>query len=211
MTTTCSECGAEILERTAAKTGGKCMPCWQGTRADIEESKRRTAEERGREAVNQAALERLRTKQRPTYQDFLAQEDPVGVLLQFLGENIERLAPGARSLYLVAVLDGEVVNGGFHQYFSNSSGQYAHETLAGLVEVGAASAAKLLQEAIRAFPSKRVPVDWSERNEQLDQVDSALLGDLDDKYYALADDGTEDLASLILAFMKRHAGEPIAA
>ena len=211
-TTTCSECGAEILTRTAAKTGGRCMPCVQGNRENIEASKRRAAEARDSEKVIQAAFARLSKKKRVTYGDLLAEAEPVGLLWQFLAsKDLTLLAPGARGLVLVQILDDEVHNGGFHQFFSNSSGDYAHETLAGLVEIGAAAAAKVLQEAIRAFPSKRAPADRGERNDQLDQVDAQLLDALDDRYYALRDDGTEDFPALILAYMKRHADETIAA
>jgi hypothetical protein len=219
-TTTCSDCGAEILARTSARTGGKCMPCVQGIRAQIEESKRRTAQERERERVNQTGLARIRARQFPTFGDFLAEEDPVGVLWQFLLSTVYReqtvkdvgaLTGAAKNLYLVHVLDGEVFNGGFHQYFSNSSGDYAHEALSALLELGAGEAAKLLQQAIRAFPLERVSKERGERNEQLDHVDVKLLDALDAQYYALSDAGTEDLGTLIRAFMTRHAGEAVAA
>src|SRR5688572_18859096 len=36
----CAKCGVAILPRTAAKTGGLCMPCATGIRANIEQSRR---------------------------------------------------------------------------------------------------------------------------------------------------------------------------
>ena len=36
----CTQCGALILTNTAERTGGLCMPCQRGTRAEIDEAKR---------------------------------------------------------------------------------------------------------------------------------------------------------------------------
>jgi hypothetical protein len=219
-TTTCAECGAEILSRTAAKTGGKCMPCAQGTRADIEAGKRHAAEERERRRVNEAVLQRIRAKEHPIFADFLVEDDPIGVLWPFLvsivfrdseTEDVANLTPPARNLYLVVVFDAEVVNGGLHQYFSNSSGAFAYEALAALREVGAAEAADLLRTAINAFPQQIVPGDRRERNQALDAVEPPFLDALDTKYYSFSDTGVEDLGNLMLAFMRRHASDGVAA
>ncbi|AYN00137.1 DUF4375 domain-containing protein [Chryseobacterium sp. 3008163] len=39
--------------------------------------------------------------------------------------------------YLTVVLENQVLNGGFHQYFANSYGQFAKETIDALIEIGA--------------------------------------------------------------------------
>jgi hypothetical protein len=41
----CAKCGVAILTRTAEKTGGMCMPCATGIRANIEESRGRREQE----------------------------------------------------------------------------------------------------------------------------------------------------------------------
>lgn len=220
-TTTCLECGVSILTTTAAKTGGKCVPCARGTRGQIEQGKRRAAAQRERERKNTEALERIRRKDHPTLGDFLAEDDPIGVLWSFLvdtvfhdgsgREHLEALTPNAKVLYVVQLLDGEVFNGGFHQYFSNSPGKYAHETLAALRELGAPRAAGLLQRAIDAFPNKRVPPQRAKRNDELDKTDAEALGALDTEYYALDKAGGEDLGERILSFMRLHASDHIAA
>jgi hypothetical protein len=220
-TTTCLECGVSILTTTAAKTGGRCVPCARGTRAQIEQSKRRAARQRELERKNTEALERIRRKDHPTFGDFLAEEDPIGVLWSFLvatvfhdvsgRDNVEALTPSAKVLYMVQLLDGEVFNGGFHQYFSNSPGKHAHETLAALRELGAPRAAGLLQRAIDTFPNKRVPPHRGKRNDELDKTDAKVLAALDTEYYALDKAGGEDLGERILSFMRPHAADHIAA
>jgi len=220
-TTNCLECGASILVTTAAKTGGKCIPCARGTRAKIEECKRRAAEQREWERKKQEALERIKRKAHPTFGDFLTEEDPIGVLWPFLvdtvfrgqsaREEVESLTPSAQVLYYAQVLDAEVFNGGFHQYFSNSSGKYAHETVVALNTLRAPLTASLLLRAIGTFPNNRVPQRRDERNEELDKTDAKTLDILDDEYYALEKNGDEDLGERILSFMKQHATDHIAA
>jgi uncharacterized protein DUF4375 len=220
-TTTCLDCGVSILTATAAKTGGKCIPCARGTRTQIDQSIRLAAEQRERDRKNRLALERIKTKERPTFRDFAAEDDSVAVLWSFLiatvfrdrtgRENVDALTPSAKVLYLAQILDGEVFNGGFHQYFSNTSGEYAHRTLFALHELGATRRASLLQRAIATFPNKRVPRNRKKRNDELDKADPAILEGLDNEYCALETSGIEDLNERILAFIGQHAGDCIAA
>jgi hypothetical protein len=215
------DCGVSILADTAAKTGGKCIPCARGTRSQIEQGKRRATEQRERERINNEALERIRRKDHPTFGDFLAEEDPIGVLWPFVvakvfhdgsgREDVTALTPSARVMYFAQILDGEVFNGGFHQYFSNSSGKHAHSTLAALHDLGALRAAGLLQRAVDTFPNKRVPADRKERNDQLDRTDCETLEALNAEYYALEKDDGEDLSERILSFMRQYAADRIAA
>lgn len=219
--TNCLECGVSILVATAAKTGGKCIPCARGTRAKIEESKRRAIEQREWDRKKHEALERIKRKSHPAFGDFLTEEDPIGVLWPFLvdtvfreqseRENVELLTPSAQVLYFAQILDAEVFNGGFHQYFSNSSGTYAHETVVALNALRAPLTESLLLRAIDTFPNKRVPKRRTERNEELDKTDAKALDTLDDEYYALDKSGNENLGERILSFMSQHASDHIAA
>jgi len=221
MQASCVECGATILASTAQSNGGKCIPCARGTRGQMERNKRWMAEQRERRRRNDAAMERIRGEAHPAFEDFLAEEDPVGVLWPFLVATVFRddqskagiaaLSPGARTLYLVQVLGGEVLNGGFEQYFSNSSGEYAHETLAALQEVGASQAAKLLEQAIAAFPGGQVPTQRLARYEALQKVNAEVLEALDTAYYRLEKTTGEDLSERILAFMRNHAADRVVA
>ncbi|HEX9104424.1 MAG TPA: DUF4375 domain-containing protein, partial [Polyangia bacterium] len=57
-----------------------------------------------------------------------------------------------RTLLDVALLEGEVNNGGLHQYFFNSAGERAVATIASLEAIGAPGAAAILREAVGRFP-----------------------------------------------------------
>ena len=58
------------------------------------------------------------------------------------------LPRGLRVTFTLMHLDFEVHNGGFYQYFTNSSGQFVHETLEDLRLIGARDEADLLERAI---------------------------------------------------------------
>jgi hypothetical protein len=61
-------------------------------------------------------------------------------------------------------LEGEVCNGGFDQFFSNSSGDYYHLAVEGLKELGALRSLDLVKEAADTiFGERGPPVDRTER------------------------------------------------
>ena len=71
-----------------------------------------------------------------------------GVKMEKAQERVRILPILIRPLYTVLVLQSEVENGGFNQYFWNSSGRLASEALDDLVSLGAKQHAALLKYAI---------------------------------------------------------------
>jgi hypothetical protein len=61
--------------------------------------------------------------------------------------GFESLSEVERQYFAVGLLDGEVYNGGFHQYFYNSSGDTYPEAIEGLETMGALQALELLRKA----------------------------------------------------------------
>jgi hypothetical protein len=71
--------------------------------------------------------------------DYASESDPMAVLWPDLVKTVFRdsprqekadyLSPAARIVYRVGCFHGEVVNGGFSQFFSNSSGNWVPETI----------------------------------------------------------------------------------
>ena len=59
----------------------------------------------------------------------------------------ESLSPDQQLYYCVTILDGEVYNGGMHQFFSNSSGKHYYEVLRGLQYFDAKESMELLLRA----------------------------------------------------------------
>jgi hypothetical protein len=69
-----------------------------------------------------------------------------------------------RKYFAVSLLDGEVFNGGFDQFFSNSSGDHYALAVAGLQDIGALSSLTLVKEAAETIFGKIAPpADRTER------------------------------------------------
>src|SRR5258705_3440499 len=79
------------------------------------------------------------------------------------GDELERLTGSQKNFYFNQNLEREINNGGFNQFFFNSSGDFAHETMSSLRIIGATKTAHILQQAIDQFPSSKVPQDRLQR------------------------------------------------
>jgi hypothetical protein len=98
-------------------------------------------------------------------------------------------------------LDGEVNNGGFSQYFFNSSGDLALHAVDAARAVGAPELAGILQKANALFGKKGPDPDRDKRMDQLSRIDLEALEKLDDKYYKCP----ERLSELLPRFVASHA------
>jgi hypothetical protein len=150
----CPACGAMILPSTAAGNGGLCTPCRRGSRARIEEGKRRHEERK---------LERANPDPATKHWRWL-----VGQVFHS-PDGIAGLSAENRTYFVACLLEGEVYNGGFHQYFNNSSGGYYADTLRALEEIGATGCRRILLAAKQVvFGDDDVPGTQAARFEYLD-------------------------------------------
>lgn len=102
-------------------------------------------------------------------------------------EGFEGLSEPEKRYFAVCLLEGEVYNGGLHQYFFNSSGNYYKYALLGLQEINALQSLKLLQDAKHAiFGDRPIPQITGKRRESIRQSDSnerfKLLNELDEQF-----------------------------
>lgn len=121
------------------------------------------------------------------------------------GDHMERLSESQRLFYINQNLEREVNNGGFNQYFINSSGEYAHETVLALKAIGAVKTANILQQAIDRFPNSKVPKNRKSRITLVRKIDPeiSIWDDVESKFM----DYEEDLNALNLEFIEKHASE----
>jgi hypothetical protein len=103
-------------------------------------------------------------------------------------------------------LESDVNNGGFLQYFGNSMGGTAAFAADALKDIGAPNLAAIVERAVSlAFPN-RVPSDWDERGEIVDEIeegDDELIMKfeaLDEAFYEYPD----DLVELLFDFVQKH-------
>lgn len=166
------------------------------------------------------------TTPRKTLGDYLSAEDPLGPLWLDLvnivfrdspsDAHVERLGSAAAVVYDVVMFAGEITNGGISQFFGNSSGARAHETLAALRKVGAHVCVGLLERSLALFPGGIAPKDHVKRRGLLfafETREPLLLKQLTQEYYkrvdALGAVPEEDLVALKLDFIRANANEPV--
>ena len=99
---------------------------------------------------------------------------------------------------LIDALEGEVNNGGFHQYFYNSAGDRTAETIQALEIIGAFAMADIVERAAQKFPYGMPPKNRFERQDVLlgAYPNAAEFRALDEEFYRYAD----NLVALIATY-----------
>jgi uncharacterized protein DUF4375 len=151
-----------------------------------------------------------------------ARTNPFYLLFDSLIKRVHDSADGFGNLsepekiyYSVALLRNEINNGGFHQYFFNSSGSYYDHAERGLLLLGSTQTLELLRQAKEiVFPTISVPVDTETRRDLLPALEPDAptpewfrrLDELDQQFYASPDDVTPRLKAY--AREQRLVSEP---
>lgn len=123
-----------------------------------------------------------------------------------LYEDFENLNEAEKTFLYVEILEAEINNGGFDQYFFNSSGDHANETLESLKKIGALKTAKIVEEAFSYFPEVPIPKDNNKRRKLLEKIDtqtSEKWNELDDKFYLYE----ENIGGLVLEYVRQNKAE----
>ncbi len=106
-----------------------------------------------------------------------------------------------QTTYLTVILESQVFNGGFDQYFANGYGQFARETIEALIEIGAFKKSNLLENAFNLINDDSIS-DEEFRKELLNKTLKKLFKEenlngpfikLDDIYYDIEDENIGDL------------------
>jgi hypothetical protein len=119
------------------------------------------------------------------------------------GSKTDKLSEQQKNFYYNQNLEREINNGGFSQYFFNSSGDFSQETINSLKLIGAHKTASILQKAIEQFPNKIVPKNRIVRQEIIEQIEensNEIWEELDQKFFAYED----DLNSLNIEYVKQN-------
>jgi hypothetical protein len=119
------------------------------------------------------------------------------------GDKMESLSDPQKIFYYVQNCKKEINKGGFKQFYSNSSGDFAHETRYSLKIVGAIKSAGIVLKANDLFPFKVVPKDRSERQkivERISETSNEVWKELDQRFLA----SEENLDVLNLEFVKKN-------
>ncbi|MFA6211070.1 MAG: DUF4375 domain-containing protein [Candidatus Obscuribacterales bacterium] len=164
-----------------------------------------------------------------TIGDALLQDDPdqslwiamVDLVFASEGEPIlENLSQPCQVLYLIELVEREVNNGGFEQFFHNAGGNFTAEARVAIKELKLAKLLSLLNEACSHFPDGVVPKDQYLRKTLLCEAlekNENVFSEIDDKYNQLANSRValknepENPSVVARLYMNEHADQPIAA
>jgi hypothetical protein len=104
---------------------------------------------------------------------------------------IRELPAGTRAIYTTWLVDTEVNNGGFNQFFFNPSGQFAGLALYGYELIGADEYAAVMRAAIATYESERDTLAPFHGQQSLAALSESYrhtsLGEIDQRYYSLGD------------------------
>lgn len=100
--------------------------------------------------------------------------------------QVDKLSESDRSVYLIALLEAEVMNGGLGQYLTNTDGLHVDETIEMLQQIGAKTTASLLTRARSLKGERETYADmWDTKAKALEALDDDFLK------------ANEDLAGLV--------------
>lgn len=185
----CKSCLALVLPETATRTGGLCMPCKSGTRANIEASKVFTQRERELDATDPFRIYWRELIDR-------VYKSPTG---------LAQLSDVERQYWAVECLSGEVYNGGFEQYFHNSSAATYSTAVDGLEAMGATTSLLVLQRAKQLlFGFEDVPVESYARRTMLAAAQSDAQQEHLDEFDKQFCQDPDELAVRSKAFAVNH-------
>lgn len=125
---------------------------------------------------------------------------------RFFKVAFEELTLPEQVFLCVWELEAEVNNGGFDQYFSNSSGDYARHVESALVAIGAKRMQKIVRQAIETVGEEVLAEDQEHRQERLLALDEERLERLekiDQLYYAYP----ENVTKLLFAYVQKNKAQ----
>ena len=124
---------------------------------------------------------------------------------------MKAVTPGQGAMISIWWCESEVCNGGFEQFFSNSTGMLAEPALKGFRLVGADHYSDLLWQAMSIFAGTKRLRNRRKRNEALYaepyKERLAFLRSLDDQFYKLLKAKKTELFRICVRYIRSHPSE----
>lgn len=140
-----------------------------------------------------------------TNERLIALSEYVAEKCQF-GIKMEKLSHPERVFFITQNVEIEVNNGGFSQFFYNSTGDFSAETVQAFLAIGAEKTAAICQRALDAV-GQPLPVNRAERIELLEKIESGALAEAldscDNAFYSCE----EDLNALTDAYVMKNKAD----
>lgn len=126
-------------------------------------------------------------------------------------EKVSKLSNGQKAVFTSWVVEAEVNNGGFNQFYFNSSGEYANLAVLGFETIGAYKYAELMKNANKLFAEIKPDLEKFDDG-TLEGFSASYennpLDSLDTEFYKLSEH--EGLISLMQKYIRKNSGEFIA-
>jgi hypothetical protein len=148
-------------------------------------------------AAPEEKVESVRTKAGRTIEELLRKESEfdvyalLGAIEVLVGSKIRQglqISFAERMVFAFTWLAREVQNGGFHQFFVNSAGDFWKDVLDGLVAIGDEDGLKLFRRVLSIFPDSSPPDDRDNRLDQLEQLEEQDEDKVWDHFKNVTDD-----------------------
>lgn len=120
--------------------------------------------------------------------------------------DLKSFSAAQRAAFAMVWLDGEVNNGGFDQFFFNSTGIVWKDALAGYRLFGLTRCAEIMKHALSKWGGT-VPFDRAKRQTLLLEQDSLEFDEDDTNYYHLEEDIDEAIVNYAAAHPEEFAFE----
>lgn len=125
------------------------------------------------------------------------------------GMDLSKLSYVQRVVLYIANVTGEVNNGGFNQFYFNTSGNYAHETHEALQFISANKTAGILKQANDLWPDQLVPRDRDKRFEMLVDIVKKDTN-INERWNELSELiwlNEEPVSKLLIEYVKKHKAQ----
>ena len=123
-------------------------------------------------------------------------------------KTVSKLSPAQQALYSTWLVEAEVNNGGFNQFYFNSSGEFANMAVGGFNQFGLTKYAELVQKANQLFTS--IKPDLEKYNDGsmegfMESYDENPLNELDKEFYNLQTE--ESVGKARIGYIRFHPEE----
>jgi len=128
------------------------------------------------------------------------------LLSKIFYKNPEKLTLSEKNVVYIGELENEVNNGGFDQYFFNSSGNNTIETINALEIIGSKIFLIILKKAVNKFPNGIVPKDRNEQQKillEINENNEGLWDELNQEFYKYE----EDIYTLLINYIENNIND----
>jgi hypothetical protein len=141
--------------------------------------------------------------------DYVIGQMKAGAPAQTPQAVVRGLRAGIRMVYVTRVVDGQVNNGGFHQFFFNSSGKFAADAIECFNVLGLPAYAELMRRAVARFAEEGEMQSRIREQRNLktffESYKETTLGELDKEFYAM--EKTQPLEAARIRYIREHLDE----